>query len=135
MTELQKINLRLLKAILLTALFAACIPPWREVPREVTPEPVPTPAVCTDWPEDMKVRVTSGTGTFIILELEGFQPVEHLTFLFTGEIPGTSSSRLESRPTAAVGEDGRFTWNVGLEGIPQINHWQGKIIHARGGLL
>jgi hypothetical protein len=67
----------------------------------------------------MKVRVTLGTGTFIILELEGFQPVEHLTFLFTGEIPGTSSSRLESRPTAAVGEGGRFTWNVGLEGIPQ----------------
>ncbi len=132
MTELQEINLRLLTAILFTVLFAACTPLGQEAARETTPEPSPTSTVCTDWSEGMKVRVASGTGTFITLELEGFQPGEHLTFLFTGEIPGTSSSRLESRPTAAVGEDGRFTWDVGLGGNPQINHWQGQIIHARG---
>lgn len=123
---------QMLTALIILLFLAACIPFWREVPREVTPEPSPTSAVCTGWSEGMKVRVAPETGTSIILELEGFQPGEHLNFLFAGEIPDTSSSRLESRPAVAVGEDGRFTLDVGLGGIPQINHWQGKIIHKRG---
>lgn len=123
---------QMLTALIILLFLAACLPFWREVPREVPPEPSSTPAVCTGWSEGMIVRVAPKTGTSVILELEGFQPGEQLHFLFTGEIPGTSSSRLESRPAAAVGEDGRFTWDVGLGGIPQINHWQGKIIHERG---
>jgi len=121
-----------LSALIILLFLVACIPFWREVPREVTPEPSTTPVVCAGWSEGMKVRVAPKTGTFVILELEGFQPGEQLTFLFIGEIPGTSSSRLESRPAAVVGEDGRFIWDIGLGGIPQINHWQGKIIHESG---
>ncbi len=104
----------------------------KEMPKEEPPQPNPTPVVCTNWPEGMKVRVELKTDTSIDMELEGFQPGDQLVFLFTGEIPGLSSAQLESRPIAVVGKDGRFTWDESLGGTPQINHWQGAIIHMGG---
>ena len=108
--------------------------PFRpEIPREVTPESSPAPAVCTSWPGNITVRLVPESDSAFVLELAGFQPGELLTFLFIGEIPGATSVSMESQPTTRVDADGRFTWRDDLRVTPsQINLWQAKIIHARG---
>ena len=103
-----------------------------EIPRETTPEPSPTPVVCTLLPERMRLQIVPESETVFTLELAGFEPGESLIFIFVGEKEDQSVT-FESRPVAQVGKDGRFTsYSFNLGDYAPVMEFQGKIIHARG---
>lgn len=100
--------------------------------RITTPEPSPTPAVCTPLPEGMTLTVTPLTDTQISLELSGLQPGETLHIIYRWE-DFENTSQIESYGMPPVGEDGRYSETI----EPQLTGegpytWHIKVIHGRG---
>lgn len=105
----------------------------------VTPEPSPTPAICTPLPEDMTFTVTLTSDTpalsdvevAVALELTGLQPGENLYLMFVQDKPD-GEYQAEEWGMAPVGQDGRFSFMADLTSPYEYPDWQIKIIHARG---
>ncbi|MCB9418958.1 MAG: hypothetical protein H6667_04100 [Ardenticatenaceae bacterium] len=104
-----------------------------EIALEITtPEPSPTPAICTPLPEGMTFTVTPISDTAVTLELTGLQPGESLHFIFSWQ-GGTETSEIELYDLPPVGSDGRFTDTINLQPAEAGAHtWQIKAIHTRG---
>lgn len=97
----------------------------------VTPEPSPTPAVCTPLPEGMTLTIKPASANDIALELTGLQPGEQPHFIFTQEKPD-GMYQMEEYDMPPVGEDGQFVHTIRLSSPYESPDWQIKIIHARG---
>lgn len=100
--------------------------------RITTPEPSPTPAVCTPLPEGMALTVTPLTDTKVSLELTGLSPGESLYIIYRWDgIDG--STQIEDYDLPPVGENGRYTQTQNLQSPEAESRiWQIKVIHRRG---
>ncbi len=98
-----------------------------------TPEPTPTPAVCTPLPDDMNLQVKPISSTAVSIEIEGLQPGEKLVLICKTET-AQRRHKIEERPLRPVGPDGRFVFREGLLPLPgsTTNRWEIQIVHARG---
>lgn len=100
--------------------------------RITTPEPSPTPAVCTPLPESMTLAVTPLTDTEISVALSGLQPGESLHIIYRRE-GIDDGTQIEDYDLPPVGENGRYNQTQNLrpsEAGPDT--WQIKVIHSRG---
>lgn len=103
-----------------------------EIPRETTPEPSPTPAVCSPLPDGMRLSIVPDSESAFTLELAGFQAGESLVFLLAGEAEG-HGIQIEERPAARVDSNGDYRSDrFDLGHYAPIVEWQGKVIHSRG---
>lgn len=96
-----------------------------------TPEPSPTPAICTPLPEGMTLTIKPASANDVTLELTGLQPGEQPHFIFTQEKPD-GLFQMEEYDMPPVGKDGQFAHTMRLSSPYESPDWQIKIIHARG---
>ena len=99
----------------------------------VTPEPPPTPAVCTPMPETMRIHIRRDGDLRGVIEVEGLQSDDRPVLLITGNAP-SGSVREEFQMANAVGPNGRFHHTFNFSDLDAPMEWQiqGKLIHNRG---
>jgi hypothetical protein len=96
------------------------------------PIPSPTPFTCTPLPMGMNLHLNPLSATLLQITIEGLQPNEEITILFTSESPGRK--KVIENPNIRAGGDGRYTTQELLPAFPESeeNHWQISVIHSRG---
>ena len=114
----------------------ACSLTHIEVPKELPPEPVSTPIMCTPLPMSMNFQVIPLSHTSIAIELTGLDPGEKPTIIVQARTPN-ESFHLEETPSQSADTSGRFEWNVyGLEldsaGLASPLDWVVLVNHAQG---
>lgn len=96
------------------------------------PIPSPTPFTCTPLPADMNLYLNPLSATLLEITIEGLQPNEEITIVFTSESPGRK--KVIENPNIRAGDDGEYTTQELLPAFPESeeNHWQVSAIHSRG---
>lgn len=96
------------------------------------PIPSPIPFTCAPLPADMNLYLNPLSATLLEITIEGLQPNEEITIVFTSESPGRK--KVIENPNIRAGGDGRYTTQELLPPFPESdqNHWQISVIHSRG---
>lgn len=96
-----------------------------------TPEPSPTPAVCSPLPEGLTFTVTPISDAGVTMELTGLQPGEEPYLIFIQDRPD-GEYRAEEWGMEPADENGRFFYKTNLSSSYENPDWQIKVIHAHG---
>ena len=97
---------------------------------EVTPEPSPTPAICTPLPDGMDFTATLRSDTAVTIEITGLQPNEEIKVIYY--LAGINEyHRVEG--DAVADANGRYTETETLRlSAKEPNTYQIQVIHSRG---